>query len=136
MYTIHSLSGDHDPNFAFFSGLVIGRKLFKLKEYKNIFPYFAPVVEEYDMLDINSFYNQIEDGERQNYTIQQLQERAQETAFRMIFNYRTRPFRERNDADAVAARAEIQAELLQVFPFGLGKRNMATYEGDLSQYKK
>ena len=53
----------------------------------------------------------------------------------MIFNYRTRPFRERNDADAVAARAEIQAELLQVFPFGLGKRNMATYEGDLSQYE-
>ena len=38
LYTIHSLSGDHDPNFAFFSGLVIGRKLFKLKEYKNIFP--------------------------------------------------------------------------------------------------
>lgn len=104
-------------------------------KYKNIFPYFAPVVEEYDMLDINSFYNQIEDGERQNYTIQQLLERAQETAFRMIFNYRTRPFRERNDADAVAARAEIQAELLQVFPFGLGKRNMATYEGDLSQYE-
>jgi len=104
-------------------------------KYKNIFPYFAPVVEEYDMLDINTFYNQIEDGERKNYTIQQLQERAQETAFKMIFNYKTAPFKNRNDADAIAARAEIQAELLQVFPYGLGKRNMATYEGDISQYE-
>ena len=102
------------------------------EKYSSIFPYFAPVVEEYDMLDINSFYNQIEEGERVNLTTQQMLERAQERAFKVIFNHRTKPFRDRRDSQAVAERARIQAELLQQFPYGLG-RDIATYGGDISQ---
>ncbi len=101
-------------------------------KYKSIFPYFAPVVEEYDLLDINSFYNQIDEGERVNLTTQQMLERAQERAFKVIFNHKTKPFRDRKDSEAVAERARIQSELLKVFPYGLG-RDTATYEGDISQ---
>jgi len=102
------------------------------KKYSSIFPFFAPVVEEYDMLDINSFYNQIDEGERINLNTQQMLERAQERAFKVIFNHRTKPFKDRRDSQAIAERAKIQAELLIQFPYGLG-RDLATYEGDISQ---
>jgi len=95
---------------------------------------FAPNVYEYDMLDINSFYNQVDEGQRVTLTIDEKVERAQETAYRMIFNNLSRPIREArasgqlNNKDAQAELAVIKNELLEVFPLGTSARDLPKRE--------
>jgi hypothetical protein len=104
------------------------------EKYEYTFALFAPNVYEYDMLDINSFYNQVDEGQRVTLTIDEKVERAQETAYRMIFNNLSRPIREArasgrlNDKDAQAELAVIQNELLEVFSLGTSARDLPKRE--------
>ena len=104
-------------------------------KYSNTFAYFAPDIEELDLLDINSFYNQIEEGKRESYTQQELLERAQETAFRVIYNYLTKPYRGNNSKEAIAERATIKQNLLEAFPYGNGQRDMVKWQKGVSPYE-
>ncbi len=104
------------------------------EKYEYTFSLFAPNVYEYDMLDINSFYNQVDEGQRVTLTIDEKVERAQETAYRMIFNNLSRPIREArasgqlNNKDAQAELAVIKNELLEVFPLGTSARDLPKRE--------
>jgi len=104
-------------------------------KYSNTFAYFAPDIEELDLLDVNSFYNQIEEGKRESYTQQELLERAQETAFRVIYNYLTKPYRGDNSKEAIAERATIKQNLLEAFPYGNGQRDMVKWQKGVSPYE-
>ena len=106
----------------------------KAKEFENTFTLFAPNVYEYDLLDINSFYNQIDEGQRQSYSLDELLERAQETSFRIIFNYQAKPIREAraegriSEKDAQAELSAIKTDLLEVFPLGTSARDLPKKE--------
>jgi hypothetical protein len=104
-------------------------------KYSNTFAYFAPDIEELDLLDVNSFYNQIEEGKRESYTQQELLERAQETAYRVIYNYLTKPYRGDNSKEAIAERATIKENLLEAFPYGNGQRDMVKWQKGVSPYE-
>ena len=104
-------------------------------KYSNTFAYFAPDIEELDLLDVNSFYNQIEEGKRESYTQQELLERAQETAYRVIYNYLTKPYRGDNSKEAIAERATIKENLLEAFPYGTSERDIVKWQKGVSQYE-
>jgi len=113
----------------------------KAEEYKFTFALFAPNVYEYDLLDINSFYNQVDEGQRITLTVDEKIERAQETAFKVIFNYQFKPYREAlaegkiSQKDARAQAAVIKSELLEVLPYGTDARDLPKTES-VSSYVK
>ena len=113
----------------------------KAEEYEFTYSLFAPNVYEYDLLDINSFYNQVDEGQRITLTVDEKIERAQETAYRIIFNYLYKPYREAladgkiSQKDARAEAAVIKAELLEVFPLGTDARDLPKTES-VSSYVK
>jgi hypothetical protein len=106
----------------------------KAKQYENTFVLFAPNVYEFDLLDVNSFYNQVDEGQRITLTIDEKIERAQETTFRLVFNNLYRPYREAlaegkiSQQDARAEAAVIKADLLEVFPLGTDARDLPKRE--------
>ena len=106
----------------------------KAKEFQYTFPLFAPNVYEYDLLDVNSFYNQIDEGQRVTLTLDEKIERAQETAYRIIFNYLSKPIREAraedriSEKDAQAELSVIKTSLLEVFPYGTDARDLPKRE--------
>ena len=106
----------------------------KAEQYEYTYALFAPNVYEYDLLDINSFYNQVDEGQRITLTLDEKIEKAQETAFKIIFNHLYKPTREAladdkiSQKDAQAEAASIKADLLEVFPYGTSARDLPKQE--------
>lgn len=106
----------------------------KAEKYEYTYALFAPNVYEYDKLDVNSFYNQVDEGQRITLTLDEKIERAQETIYRIIFNMQFKPFREAlaegriSQKDAQAEAALIKSELLEVFPYGTSARDLPKRE--------
>jgi len=106
----------------------------KAKEFEYTFSLFAPNVYEYDLLDVNSFYNQVDEGQRITLSLDEKIERAQETFFRIMFNYQSKPIREAraenriSEKDAQAELSLIKANLLEVVPLGTDARDLPKKE--------
>ena len=62
-------------------------------------------------------------------------ERAQETAYRVIYNYLTKPYRGDNSKEAIAERATIKENLLEAFPYGTSERDIVKWQKGVSQYE-
>ena len=111
------------------------------EDYEYTLPYFAPDINELDLLNVNAFFNQIDEGKRVTYTLAEMEELAQERAYTIIYNKLIRPYQKANEDgtlnndDYNAQKAAISADLLQVFPFGTNARDRAKTTKKVSKYE-